>query len=218
VGTPGFLQKNASGEGKAYRPPESPFRRHGRKKDMKRSGRLLLIIGSAILVLSGAGMAISPPAQAAAESICAAPGNSYCWSQPDTGNAIVLTDTNNIASFTPENCQPYGSPISTETCQLVAVDGDCVRAQYEDGAPILLDGCGGKTELSEYWYRGLCSGSDYLWINLGATIYFKASLGEYAQVAEVGGAGQGNEVFLADSESQGCTDGPSQDVDEWIWG
>jgi hypothetical protein len=176
---------------------------------MRRPTKLLSIIGSVILALSGAGVALSSPAQAATENICAAPGNTYCWSQPDTGNAIVLTHTTNQASFTPENCDDNG-------CQLVAVDGACVRAQYANGDPLLLWGCGGTSELSEYWYRSLCSGNAYMWVNAGATEAINDS--NNYEVAFANGYAQGDQVYIGDASLVGCVDGPENLVDEWIWG
>jgi hypothetical protein len=181
---------------------------------MKRSAKLFSLIGSVILVVFGAGMALSPAAQAATESICAAPGNSYCWSQPETGNAIVLTDTTNIASFTPESCEE-NSFVETETCQLVAVDGACVRAQYSTSEPVLLDGCGGSTEYSEYWYRVIGCDGYYYWANAGATMDFKNG---DTYVALAASETQGKDIYIdgIDNFSKDCAEGTP--VNQWIWG
>jgi hypothetical protein len=180
---------------------------------MKRAAKIVSITGSVILALSGAGIALSPAAQAAAESICA-PGNSYCWSQPDTGNAIVMTDTTNIASFTPENCghftlKPTGQ--TKEACNLVAVDGACVRAQFSETAPVLLYGCGGSTETSEYWFR--FSGCDgyYYWVNVGYSN--SMDLNDTYMVAWADVA-QGDQVFMG--TDQPCS--VSSPTNQWIWG
>jgi len=172
---------------------------------MKRLAKLFSITGAMILVVSGAGVAFSSTAQAAAESICAAPGNSYCWSQPDTGNAIVLTDTTNIASFTPESCNANG-------CQLVAVDGACARAQYS-GGPVLLYGCGGTTELSEYWIRVIGCGGYYYWQNVGYSDYSGQEV-----VAEAETLSQGADIYGGNADL-GCGFGTSGEVvNQWIWG
>jgi hypothetical protein len=181
---------------------------------VKRSTKFFSIIGSITLVLFGAGMALSPAAQAAAESVCAAPGNSYCWSQPDTGNDIVLTDTTNIASFTPESCET-NSFVGTETCELVAVDGACVRAQDSTSKPVLLDGCGGSTEYSEYWFRVIGCNGYYYWANAGATMYFDNG---NTYVAYAASQTQGEDTYIegVDDFAKDCTEGSP--VNQWIWG
>jgi hypothetical protein len=185
---------------------------------MKRPFRLLSITGSLILALSCAGMALSPPAaQAATESICAY-GNSYCWSQPDTNNPIRMTKTTNIASFTPENCQPIKWPLSgedpasVEACQLVAVDGACVRAQYGD-APVLLWGCGGSSEYTEYWYRLSGCGGLYYWVNVGDTI--NVGVGDNNYQVAYADVGQNQEVYMQDDEF--CELGGPEN-NQWIFG
>lgn len=180
---------------------------------MKRSAKLKLfsIAGSVVLALSGAGVVFSPAAQAATESICAAPGNSYCWSQPNTGNAIVLTDTTNIASFTPESCEEIPA-IGTEACKLVAVDGACVRAQYSLSKPLILDGCGGASEYSEYWFRVAYPGCGYdYWENAGYSIFAGENM-----IAEAAPVSQGKNIYMGDSYGS-CSDSGS-DANLWIWG